>query len=177
MTPIDALKDLVIAVESESHERVMQATQAARECLKTEWVVAAKKEMDTWHRLDLGYRFKYRADRLKRARELGYLYISQAIITEYHKLKSSTLAGEVLGITGEAVRAFLKSANEPVNRRGGGHGPKLSPAAVKEAMSAMESEKPHHLDVWCRQYTLRQGLKCSYRHLAYCIREHQKAAA
>lgn len=121
MTPTDALKALVVAAGSiQINDRALsRAVKEARKVLKVEWVEIEKNEVETWHRLDLGYRFKHRQDRLRIARELGYLYISQAIICEYRKLKSTILVGELLGLTSPSVLVFLRWAGEPMAHQGG----------------------------------------------------------
>jgi len=182
MTPIDALKELVLATESTdaTDDRLSKALEGARAVLAVEWVVATRKEMDRYARMDEEWRFKYRSDRLKLARSLGYYFISQSIIMEYRRLKSARLTGDVLDMGTAAILVFLKWAEEPRHPRGGyNRGPQVTLDDLSKAVTAMQKEKPHYLEVWCKRYIRRTRLACSHQHLTKRIREtlDQQAAA
>ena len=63
--------------------------------------------------------FNWYEERLERAKELGYNYVSESIIQTYLKTKSARKTGKILcNLSSGAVYDFLHKIKFPVNRRG-----------------------------------------------------------
>ena len=64
--------------------------------------------------------YNWRVQRLEAARDLGYEYISECIVSEYRKTRSAAKVGQIQGgISPERIRRFLKQIGEPINPPGG----------------------------------------------------------
>jgi hypothetical protein len=73
-----------------------------------------------YKKIDKQHKFHYYNDKLKQAKELGYDYVSEAIIELYRKHKSSSKVCQILELGGEGtIFYFLKKFGEPTNKRGG----------------------------------------------------------
>jgi hypothetical protein len=76
-----------------------------------------------WEQIDRSFRYNWYDERIARARELGFAYISESMVMVYRMTGSCRLTGKLLtGITPEGVRQFLLKIGEPLVGRGGYHG-------------------------------------------------------
>ena len=64
-------------------------------------------------------RWNYYAERLRKANELGYDYLIEAIVFEYRRLKSFNKVAKVFGLTSSGIQAILQAFGEPRNSPGG----------------------------------------------------------
>ena len=69
--------------------------------------------------LDQQRRYTYRVDRLKKARALGYDYISEATCSIYRASDSLIATAYILGLSITGVREELKDMGVKLNPRGG----------------------------------------------------------
>jgi hypothetical protein len=63
--------------------------------------------------------FRFKEERTQIAISLGYDSIQEALIAEYHKLKSARKVGALFGMTGNGVRFAIKAFGEKTNGPGG----------------------------------------------------------
>ncbi len=72
-----------------------------------------------WQMLDEGRMFSYRQDRLDRARQLGFNYISECTVKLYEKHQSTAIVGKLIGIGAQTVAVELKSYGVKLRPPGG----------------------------------------------------------
>ena len=76
--------------------------------------------MHDYAKIDQESTFCWRDERLERAKELGYDYISESIVKTYRKTKSGRKTGKILcGLSDINIRWFLNKIGEPVRGPGG----------------------------------------------------------
>lgn len=72
-----------------------------------------------WAQLDKTYKHNYYEDRLKIANDLGYDYISEAVIKSYRKNQSCKKTGELFEMSAPGISSMLKIFKEPLRGPGG----------------------------------------------------------
>jgi hypothetical protein len=70
-------------------------------------------------KIDQARKYNYREDRLKRAKELGYTYISECSAKLYEKHKSTRIVAELLGLSYGGVQRELREIGVELRPRGG----------------------------------------------------------
>lgn len=72
-----------------------------------------------WQILDESRAFSYREDRLKKAQELGFNFISECTVKLYQQLGSTEKVAKIIGLTGQTVATELKSYGVTLKPPGG----------------------------------------------------------
>lgn len=72
-----------------------------------------------WAALDKARNFRQKEYKLEVAKQLGYNYISEALVKEYRKLKSARKVGKLMGFTSAGVRFALAALGETLLPVGG----------------------------------------------------------
>ena len=73
-----------------------------------------------YKKIDAKRQYHWRQERLEAVQALGYQYISEFIVETYRSTKSGRKTGIIHGgMTGNGIRAFLKSIGEPLAGPGG----------------------------------------------------------
>ena len=72
-----------------------------------------------YSQIDKEYKYSYRKDRLKQARELGYTYISECTAKLYEKHQSTTKVAQILGLSVCGVQMELKRIGVTLRSQGG----------------------------------------------------------
>jgi hypothetical protein len=72
-----------------------------------------------YKKIDMQYKYSYREDRLNRARELGYTYISECTAKLYQKHQSTSKVAEILGLSTCGVATELKRIGVTLRPQGG----------------------------------------------------------
>jgi hypothetical protein len=91
-------------------------------------------------------RFHYHDDKLKIAESMGYTTVSEALKTEYRKIRSARRVGYLFGMSSNGVRFALHRLGEPLIGRGGHHPAyvKQGPIGVRVPDTTTWTKAPNH---------------------------------